>query len=82
MLGSSQEGKLPFCSAGAGSRCSLNGNLDKFVDILGAAAAAAILLEPELGLKLAGHHKSGLSGFSHVSFGDSFAKAEVQDSTP
>ena len=48
------------------------------MDVLGAAAAAAILLEPELGLKLAGHHKSGLSGFSHVGFGDSVAETEVQ----
>jgi len=78
VLGSSQKGKLPVCDAGAGSRCSLSGNLDKFVDVLGAAAAAAILLEPELGLKLAGHHESGPSGFSHVGFGDSVAETEVQ----
>jgi hypothetical protein len=62
----------------AGSRCSLSGNLDEILDVLGAAAAAAILLEPELGLELAGHHEAGSSGLSHVGFGNSVTETEVQ----
>jgi len=36
----------------------LSGNLDKFMDVLGAAPATAVTLEVKLGLELAGHHNS------------------------
>ena len=42
---------LPDCSDGTRNHCSLNGNFDNFADVLGAAAATAVLLEPELGLE-------------------------------
>ncbi len=42
----------------------MSGNLDKFMDVLGAAPATAVTLEVKFGLKLAGHHNSIPTGGS------------------
>ncbi len=37
----------------------MRGDLDKFMDVLGAASATAVTLEVKLGFELVGHHDSG-----------------------
>ncbi len=37
----------------------MRGNLDKFMDVLGAAPATAVTLEVKLSLELVGNHDSG-----------------------
>jgi len=57
----------------------LNGNFDKFVDVLGTAAAAATLLESEHRFELAGHHEPCSSGLTDIRLSDPVAQAYVHD---
>jgi hypothetical protein len=60
----------------------LRGDLDKFMDVLGAASATAVTLEVKLGFKLVGHHDSSPTRRSDLRFGDSFAQAHVHGILP
>ncbi len=68
---------LPVCSDGTRNHCSPNGNFDNFADVLGAAAATAVLLEPELGLELTGNHEACSPGLTDIRLLNPFAQASV-----
>lgn len=70
-------GRMTGLCRRAGSCGSLNGNLDKLMDVLGATPATPATLEIEFGLELAGHHKSGASSLADIRFGNSVAEAHV-----
>lgn len=63
---------------GTGCRCALNGDFNECINVLGAASAAARVLEPELGLELAGHHTAGPSSLAYIRLCNPVAQAEVQ----
>lgn len=71
------EGGLQVCSSVAGGRNSLNGDVDKFVDVLGAAPATTVALEIEFGLQLAGHDQPRASCLADIRFGNSLAEAHI-----
>lgn len=71
------EGGLSVDRCGAGGCSSLNGDLDKFVDVLGAAPATAVALEIEFRLQLAGHDQPGASSLADIRLSNSLAKAHV-----
>lgn len=62
---------------GARSGRPFDGELNEFVDILGAAAAAAVIHKPELRLELAGQDQPGPPGFTDIRFGDPVAQTNV-----
>lgn len=51
------------------------------MNVLGATAAAAVALELELGLELAGHHAAGPSGLADIRLGNPVAQAYVHELT-
>jgi hypothetical protein len=81
-LRSAAETGLQVYRCGAGGCGSLDGDLDKFMDVLGAAPATAAALEIEFGLQLAGHDQPGASGLPDLRFGNSLAEAHVHWSAP
>lgn len=58
------------------------GDLDEFMDVLGAAPATAVTLEVKLGFELVGHHNSCPTRCSDLRLGDSFAQAHVHGILP
>ncbi|WHZ28660.1 MAG: hypothetical protein OJF51_003458 [Nitrospira sp.] len=52
-----EEGKESLPTVHCSGRCTLDGELDKLMDIFCATTTAAALLEAKFGLELTGHHK-------------------------
>jgi hypothetical protein len=75
-------GRVIGLASGAGGCGSLSGDLDKLMDVLGAAPATAVTLEVKLGFELVGRHDSNLTSCSDFRFGDSFAQAHVHGIPP
>ena len=55
------------------------GELDEFVDMLGATAATAAVFQAELCLELARRDETGTPGFPNVRLGNSLAEAQIHD---